>query len=135
MEYGDFKAKLAYAHNIPLKQMDAFTGRLRVLRNLGVPMIKAKGSGKRIQFDEKHYAEVHLALLLDEIGISPMFIAKIVQEYRFCLWPTNEYLIIIVHANSGRAHDPYIQVTVAATDDKEDAKYFTNEAVIIIKQR
>lgn len=82
MQYGEFKARLTKLHKIDDNDEIAFRGRLRVLRELGVPMKEAKGSGKRLTFDHADLFETHFALTLDEFGLAPRYQSLAVSTLR-----------------------------------------------------
>ena len=69
-------------HRVEDADHKAFTGRLRVLRSLGVPDKPALGSGKRQSFNEADVFELHTALALDEFGLPPTRIAMLVKRLR-----------------------------------------------------
>jgi hypothetical protein len=61
---------LAENFNVSPEDMPAFRARLRHLRNLGVPAIRASGSGKKLDYERKHAVQLLVALEMELMGMA-----------------------------------------------------------------
>ena len=113
IEYQQFEERLARLHEVADSDRTAFKGRLRVLRDMGVPDKPALGSGKRIKFDKADLWEAHVALTLSEFGLPPLRISLAIKQLR--QWASFEtvrkheadplWLGIVMKSNVGKAQD------------------------------
>lgn len=72
MEYKTFELILAKLHRVQEKDVGAFRSRLRVLRDMGVPMVDRPGKGSRVDYKFDDVWEAHFGLLLQEFGLPPL---------------------------------------------------------------
>ena len=68
MRYKEVEAALAEVMHIGPKRMGAFRGRLRHLRNIGLPRLPKSGSGRAIDYSSRQALEMLLALELENAG-------------------------------------------------------------------
>jgi hypothetical protein len=68
MRYREVEAALAEVMHIGPKGMGAFRGRLRHLRNIGLPRLPKSGSGRAIYYSPRQALEMLLALELENAG-------------------------------------------------------------------
>lgn len=76
VRYGEIEAALARVFEVPREELGAFRGRLRHLRNLGVPDLAKPGSGQRVEYTRQNAIEIMLALELAALGVSPRHAAE-----------------------------------------------------------
>jgi hypothetical protein len=69
--YRHIETALAVIFGIKPESLGAFRGRLRHLRNIGVPNVPKPGSGEQIVYTREHAIELLLALELGALGITP----------------------------------------------------------------
>lgn len=95
MNYGEFEEKLARLHEVVDEDRKAFRGRLRNLRDLGVPDKPAMGSGKRLAFG---LPPLRIAMLVKYLRrYSPL---ETIRRHEENLW-----LMISIRSNVGKAQD------------------------------
>ncbi len=68
MRYKNVEAALAEVMHVKPTGMGAFRGRLRHLRNIGLPRLPKSGSGRSIDYSPRHALEMLLALELENAG-------------------------------------------------------------------
>ena len=68
MRYKDVETALAELMNVRPTDMGAFRGRLRHLRNIGLPRLPQSGSGRAINYSPRHVLAMFLALQFEEAG-------------------------------------------------------------------
>src|ERR1700722_14723633 len=64
----EVETALANVMNVKPKDIGAFRGRLRHLRNIGLPRLPKIGSGRAIDYSDRQPLEMLLALELEEAG-------------------------------------------------------------------
>jgi hypothetical protein len=68
LRYKDVETALAEVMHVKPRDMGAFRGRLRHLRNIGLPRLPKSGSGRAIDYSPRHALEILLALELENAG-------------------------------------------------------------------
>jgi hypothetical protein len=71
LRYKEIETSLAEIMRVESKDMGAFRGRLRHLRNIGLPRLPKSGSGRAIDYTPRHALEMLLALRLENAGQTP----------------------------------------------------------------
>jgi hypothetical protein len=69
--YGEVEAALAETFKVNPQDLGAFRGRLRHLRNIGIPELPRPGSGKQIRYSREAAIEILLALEFSALGLPP----------------------------------------------------------------
>jgi hypothetical protein len=80
LRYKEVESALAQVMNVRPKDIGAFRGRLRHLRNIGLPSLPKIGSGKAIDYSPRQALEMLLALELEDAGQTPSNAAFVVAE-------------------------------------------------------
>ena len=68
MRYKEVESALAEVMHVRPSGMGAFRGRLRHLRNIGLPRLPKSGSGRAIDYSSRQALEMLLALELEDAG-------------------------------------------------------------------
>jgi hypothetical protein len=68
LRYKHVEAALADIAGVQAKDVGSFRGRLRHLRNIGLPRLPASGSGKHITYSRRQALEMMIAIELENIG-------------------------------------------------------------------
>ena len=79
--YGQVEAALAEVFKVGANELGALRGRLRHLRNIGVPALPNPGSGRQIRYSREAAIEMLLALELAGLGIAPRHAATYAKAY------------------------------------------------------
>jgi hypothetical protein len=80
LRYKNVEAALVDVAGVKPKAIGAFRGKLRHLRNLGLPQLPASGSGKHITYSRHQVLEMLVAIQLENIGHKPESIAILSQS-------------------------------------------------------
>jgi hypothetical protein len=78
--YNQVETALATIFKVSPKEMGAFRARLRHLRNIGLPHLPTPGSGRRIDYSERHALEMLIAIAMEKFGYSPKNAAIVAQS-------------------------------------------------------
>ena len=87
--YGHVEAALARVFSVGPDELGAFRGRLRHLRNIGVPDLPKPGSGRQIKYSRQNIIEMMLALEFEAMGVSPRYAAQYAKQYSKVFAPDN----------------------------------------------
>jgi hypothetical protein len=79
--YRHAEAALASVFGVEADELGAFRGRLRHLRNIGVPDIPKSGSGRQIEYSRQSIIEMMLALEFEAMGVAPRYAARYAKHY------------------------------------------------------
>ena len=77
---GQVESALARVCRIPAAELGAFKGKLRHLRNLGIPKVRRVGSGNRAKFNRSDVLTMRLALEFSTLGIKPAAVAGLTTK-------------------------------------------------------
>ena len=80
MRYKDVETVLAELTNVKPTDMGAFRGRLRHLRNIGLPRLPQSGSGRAIDYSPRHALAMFLALELENAGQAAVNAAMVAES-------------------------------------------------------
>jgi hypothetical protein len=130
IEYQQFEERLARLHEVADGDRTAFKGRLRFLRDMGVPDKQARGSGKRLKFAPVDLWDTHVALTLSEFGLPPLRVSMAIKQLRkqasfekvLMREADQLWLVVILRSNVGKAQDiddGNFQVIANICDTKE----------------
>jgi hypothetical protein len=114
LRYEQVEEALAEVMNVTPRRMGAFRARLRHLRNIGCPRLPKLGSGRPIDYSERHVLEMLLALELQTFGQTPQRAALLAgsmvrqtpygqHEGKDCYvsWQTNSKQYTLVFGSDG----------------------------------
>ena len=79
--YRHAEAALASVFGVEPDELGAFRGRLRHLRNIGVPDIPKPGSGRQIEYSRQSIIEMMLALEFEAMGVAPRYASRYAKQY------------------------------------------------------
>jgi len=80
LRYKQVEAALADIANVKPRAMGAFRGKLRHLRNIGLPRLPSPGTGQRIPYSRRQVFEMLLAIELEKMGQAPKSAAMLAQS-------------------------------------------------------
>lgn len=80
LRYKHVETALFAVAGVQPEAIGAFRGRLRHLRNIGLPELPSSGSGKHIVYSRRQALEILIALQLENIGHKPQSAAIISQS-------------------------------------------------------
>ena len=86
---GHVEAALARVFSVEPDELGPFRGRLRHLRNIGVPDLPKPGSGRQIKYSRQNIIEMMLALEFEAMGVSPRYAAQYAKQYSKVFAPDN----------------------------------------------
>jgi hypothetical protein len=80
LKYKHVEAALVDVARVKPKAVGAFRGKLRHLRNLGLPQVPSSGSGKHVIYSRRQVLEMLVAIELENIGHKPDSIAVALSQ-------------------------------------------------------
>lgn len=80
LRYKHVETALVDVTGVQPNAIGAFRGRLRHLRNIGLPELPASGSGQHIAYSRRQALEMLIAIQLENIGHKPDSAAKLSQS-------------------------------------------------------
>jgi hypothetical protein len=80
MEYRAFESVLAGLHGVTQDDRGKFRARLRILRDMGVPVVEQPGKGSRIDYRFQDLWETHLGLLFVQFGLPPAQVKTVLED-------------------------------------------------------
>jgi hypothetical protein len=86
LRYSDIENALAEILRVAPDQAGAFRGRIRHLRNIGVPDMPRPGHGRAASYSVLDALEILIALRLHTLGVAPKVIAPMAHKIMFQYW-------------------------------------------------
>jgi hypothetical protein len=87
LRYSDIENALAEVLRVAPDQAGAFRGRIRHLRNIGVPEVPHPGHGRPACYSVLDALEILIALRLHALGVAPKVIAPMAHKIVLQYWP------------------------------------------------
>lgn len=119
---------------VPPAKLKAFRGRLRHLRNIGIPYdLEKPGRGSQISYTREHLVELLIALELESLGLPPRFaLSSYLEALRFPpegMPRTDVYMII--HPGSFLSGDTPA-INVCRADSQELGEVVRNSGTVCV---
>jgi hypothetical protein len=86
LRYSDIENALAEVLRVPPDRAGAFRGRIRHLRNIGVPEVPHPGHGRPASYSVLDALEILIALRLHALGVAPKVIAPMAHKIMLQYW-------------------------------------------------
>jgi hypothetical protein len=86
LRYSNIEDALARVLRVTSDQAGAFRGRIRHLRNIGVPDVQHPGHGRAANYSALDALEILIALRLHSLGVAPRLIAQMARRIMLQYW-------------------------------------------------